>query len=306
MNKGLVTRSTGLWYDVLGEDGRTYEARLRGKHKLKDIKITNPIAVGDYITYTFEKDGRVIIEEILDRRNYVIRKSVKKSSQAHIIAANVDQSVLVVTLKQPRTSLGFIDRFLVSCESFEIPAIIIFNKQDLMDEEDRQLQNYIRQVYENLGYKCLFTSAQQEVGIPEIKELLKNRITLFSGHSGVGKSSLINLIAPHLNQKVSTISQFAEKGKHTTTFAEMFQLEKDTFIIDTPGIKELGLVDIEPEEISHYFPEMRKLFGKCKYYNCTHDEEPGCAVRDAVEKGEIAEFRYYNYQSMVFNKDNRN
>ncbi|HYG40844.1 MAG TPA: ribosome small subunit-dependent GTPase A [Cytophagales bacterium] len=305
MVKGIVTKSTGSWYEVLGEDGKTYSARLRGKHKIKDIKLTNPIAVGDQVVCNYENDGRMAIDEIVERTNYVIRKSVKKSSQGHIIAANVDQSVLVVTLKYPRTSLGFIDRFLVSCESFRIPAIIVFNKQDIMNEEDKVLQNYLKNIYEKLGYKCLFTSIQTQTGISELNDILEGKTTLFSGHSGVGKSSIINLIAPELDQKVNTISDFAEKGKHTTTFAEMFKIRPDTFIIDTPGIKELGLIEIEPEEISHYFPEMRELLNECKYHNCTHTNEPGCAVKKAVENEEIAEFRYHNYQSMFFNEDNR-
>lgn len=305
MIKGIVTKSTGSWYDVMGEDGKTYSARLRGKHKLKEIKLTNPVSVGDQVICEYENDGRLVIDEIIERTNYVIRKSVKKSSQAHIIAANVDQSVLVVTLKYPRTSLGFIDRFLVSCESFRIPAIIVFNKQDIMNDEDKELQNYLKNIYEQLGYQCLFTSSEDKTGIKELEKLLEGKTTLFSGHSGVGKSSIINLIAPELSQKVNAISNFAEKGKHTTTFAEMFKIGPHTFIIDTPGIKELGLIDIEPEEISHYFPEMRELLNKCKYNNCTHMNEPGCAVKEAVEQGAIAEFRYYNYQGMVLNEDNR-
>lgn len=305
MLKGIVTKSTGSWYDVLGEDGKTYSARLKGKHKLKDIKLTNPIAVGDQVICDYENDGRMVIDEIGERNNYVIRKSVKKSSQAHIIAANVDQSVLVVTLKYPRTSLGFIDRFLVSCESFRIPSIIVFNKQDIMNKEDKELQDYLKNIYEKLGYQCIFTSTVQKTGIDELNKLLQGKTTLFSGHSGVGKSTIMNLIAPELNQKIGEVSDFAEKGKHTTTFAEMFKTGPDTFIIDTPGIKELGLVDMEPEEISHYFPEMRDLLNECKYHNCTHMNEPGCKVKEAVEKGEIAEFRYYNYQGMVLNEDNR-
>jgi ribosome biogenesis GTPase len=305
MIKGVVAKSTGSWYDVWGDDGKIYNARLKGKHKLKDIKLTNPIAVGDRVVCEFENDGRLVIDEIIERENYVIRKSVKKSSQAHMIAANVDQSILVVTLKYPRTSMGFIDRFLVSCESFRIPAIILFNKQDIMTVEDKAIQNYLISVYEPLGYQCLLTSAEHMEGIDQLKELLYGKTSLFSGHSGVGKSSIINIIAPELNQKVSAISDFAEKGKHTTTFAEMFRIGEDTFIIDTPGIKELGLIDMEPWEISHYFPEMRDLLNTCKYNNCTHINEPGCSVKKAVEEEKIAQFRYNNYVSMVLNEDNR-
>jgi ribosome biogenesis GTPase / thiamine phosphate phosphatase len=305
MVKGVVAKSTGSWYDVWGDDGEIYSARLKGKHKLKDIKLTNPIAVGDRVVCDFENDGRLVIDEIVERENYVVRKSVKKSSQAHMIAANVDQSILVVTLKYPRTSMGFIDRFLVSCESFRIPAIIIFNKQDIMNAEDQAIQNYLVNVYEPLGYQCLLTSVEQNIGIDELASLLEGKTSLFSGHSGVGKSSIINLIAPQLNRKVNAISDFAEKGKHTTTFAEMFKLTDDTFIIDTPGIKELGLIDMEPEEISHYFPEMRDLLNTCKYHNCTHINEPGCAIKKAVEEEKIAQFRYTNYVSMVLNEDNR-
>jgi ribosome biogenesis GTPase / thiamine phosphate phosphatase len=305
MVKGVVSKSTGSWYDVWGDDGKTYSARLKGKHKLKESKLTNPISVGDRVICEFENDGRLVIDEIEERQNYVIRKAVKKSSQGHIIAANVDQSALVVTLKYPRTSMGFIDRFLVSCESFRIPAIIIFNKQDIMGDDDTIVQNYLKKTYESLGYTCLFTSAEQNIGIEQLHSLLENKTTLFSGHSGVGKSSIINLIAPELRQKVSAISDFAKKGKHTTTFAEMFKIGPKTFIIDTPGIKELGLLDMEPEEIGHYFPEMRELLNACKYHNCTHVNEPGCAVKKAVENEEIAEFRYHNYLSMVLNEDNR-
>lgn len=305
--QGMVMRSTGSWYEVRNAEKITYRCRLRGKFKIKGMKVTNPITVGDQVAYIVENEEEKIgiITDILPRENYIIRKSVHKTAHGHLIAANIDQAILIVTLAFPRTSLGFIDRFLVSAESFRIPARLVFNKQDLLDESAHEYLAYLRQVYRVLGYDSIVTSALNGEGIDEFRALLKNKKSLVSGHSGVGKSTLVNCIAPHLNLRTSEVSTFANKGVHTTTFSEMFEVEPDTLIIDTPGIKELGLMDIEKEELSHFFPEMRALFGKCKYYNCLHVHEPQCAVIEAVKEGKIAIDRYDSYLSMMEDYDNR-
>jgi ribosome biogenesis GTPase len=246
-----------------------------------------------------------IITHILPRENYIIRKSVHKTAFGHIIAANLDQAILLVTLAFPRTSLGFIDRFLVTAESFRIPVVLVFNKIDILDENALQYQQMIARLYESIGYKCLFTSVLKGEGIEAFKNELEQKKSLLAGHSGVGKSSLVNTIAPGLQLRTSEVSTFANKGVHTTTFAEMFEIAEDTFIIDTPGIKELGLIDLEKEELSHYFPEMRDKLGQCRFYNCTHVHEPGCAIMDALGEGEIAESRYASYLSMLDDYDNR-
>ncbi|MDQ1088410.1 MULTISPECIES: ribosome small subunit-dependent GTPase A [unclassified Siphonobacter] len=305
--KGIVIRSTGSWYDVRDEEGHVWQARLKGKFKLKGLKTSNPLAVGDRVRMDIENENEntAIINEIEDRDNYIARASVHKTSQAHLLAANVDQAVLIVTLDFPRTSLGFIDRFLVSAESFRIPVLIVFNKQDIFDEEGRDQHQPIMDMYANLGYGTLRTSALTGEGIEELKALLKDKVSLISGHSGVGKSTLVNTIAPDLDLRTSEVSTFANKGVHTTTFAEMFELESGTYLIDTPGIKELGLIDMAPSEISHYFPEMRELLNECKYHNCLHVNEPACAVRDAVEAETIALSRYHSYLGMLQGDDNR-
>ena len=304
---GLVLKSTGSWYSVLAEDNRVYHCRVRGKLRIKGMKTTNPVAVGDQVHLSADKEnpGQAVIQEVSPRTNYIVRQSVKKSAQAHIIAANIDQALLVVTLVYPRTSLGFIDRFLVTAESFRIPQVLVFNKTDLLSEEGVALQKDIMAIYENIGIQCLETSALTGKNINDVKNLLSNKKTLFSGHSGVGKSTIANLVAPHITQKTSEISDFAEKGVHTTTFAEMFQLDASTFLIDTPGIKELGLVEIESFELADYFPEMRELRNECKFNNCLHVQEPGCAIKKALEKGEIEESRYHSYVSMLYGEDNR-
>lgn len=305
--KGLVLKSTGSWYDVLGEDDYTYTCRTRGKLRLQGFKTTNPVAVGDRVSFYLDEEvkGQGIIDEILPRENYIIRKSIKLKSQGHIIASNIDQAILIVTLAYPRTSLGFIDRFLVTAESFRIPQVLVFNKKDLLDEEGYQLLDQVKAIYENIGIPCLTVSALEETGIEDVRQLLTGKKSLISGHSGVGKSTLINKIAPEINQKTGEVSGYAEKGIHTTTFAEMFRIGEDTFIIDTPGIKELGIIDIEKEELSDYFPEMRALQSECKFHNCTHIHEPKCAVQDAVDNGEIAESRYMSYVSILEGDDNR-
>ncbi|MGB3589437.1 MAG: ribosome small subunit-dependent GTPase A [Tunicatimonas sp.] len=303
--KGLVMKSTGSWYSVLADNGQTYPSRLRGKFKIKGLKVTNPVAVGDSVTIAEEGDeeNTAVITEILPRENYIIRKSTRKAHHGHILAANIDQAILIVTLVFPRTSLGFIDRFLVSAESFRIPALLVFNKSDVLDEDQQELQAAIMDLYEQIGYRCLSISALNAEDVNRLNKHLNNKVSLFSGHSGVGKSTILNQIHPDIQQKTSEVSTFANKGVHTTTYAEMFRIEDQTFVIDTPGIKELGLMDINEGELRDYFPEMRALLGECKFYDCTHVHEPGCAVRDAVEADNISESRYYSYLSMLEDDD---
>jgi ribosome biogenesis GTPase / thiamine phosphate phosphatase len=302
--KGLVMRSTGSWYEVLSE-GKVMACRVRGKIRLEGIKETNPIAVGDHVAFDYE-NGDGIIHEILPRKNHIVRQSVKKTGHNHVIAANIDQAIVVATLILPRTSLGFIDRFLVSAESFRIPQVIVFNKKDLLDDRTLAEQKNLIELYTNIGVTCLEISALLENDQRELQQLLKGKVSLLAGHSGVGKSTLLNKIAPSVEQKTSAISEFSEKGTHTTTFAEMFQLASDTFIIDTPGIKEFGLSDMGQEELSDYFPEMRERRLNCKFgSSCIHVNEPKCAILDAVKSGEIALSRYESYFSMVMGEDNR-
>ncbi len=306
--QGLVIRSTGSWYDVRREDTQqTVRCRLRGKFKLKELKVSNPIAVGDWVEWRMEDEVENVgvITDILPRENYIVRKSVHKTAHGHLIAANIDQALLIVTLAYPRTSMGFIDRFLVSAESFRIPTQIIFNKADLLNEDDQELIAALKSIYEPLGYPCHLVSALEKQGIQSVEALLYQKKSLISGHSGVGKSTLINQLSPDLNLRTSEISNFANKGVHTTTFAEMFEISSNTFIIDTPGIKELGLLAIKAEELGHYFPEMRSLIGACKFHNCIHTNEPKCAVKEAVEAGEISFSRYESYLSMLEDSDNR-
>lgn len=302
--KGLVVKSTGSWYRVRRENGQEVDARLRGKQKLDDKKITNPIAVGDQVT--LEQVGNEwMIHEIPLRNNYIIRQSPQKKHHAHLIAANIDQAMMIATLKLPRTSLGFIDRFLVTLEAFRIPGIIIFNKTDLLGEEEKGNVGYLCFLYEKkIGYKSMMTSFAEE-GVDQLRGLFKDKITLISGHSGVGKSTLINMLVPNAGQKISKVSSFANKGVHTTTFAEMFFLDDKSAIIDTPGIKELGLAEIESEELAHYFPEMRKFLGACKFHNCLHVNEPECVIKEALKSGEISIERYTSYLSMLEGEDNR-
>ncbi len=300
--KGLVIKSTGSWYSVKGVDDLYYECRIKGKLRLKGLRTTNPVAVGDIVS--FERDPHVITQ-IEPRRNYIIRQAVKKSSHGHILASNLDQVVLIATLVYPKTSLGFIDRFLVSAEGFRIPQVIVFNKQDILDDELLEYQDQLIDMYSKVGVICLKTSAEKDSDFTEFKDLLAGKATLIAGHSGVGKSTLLNKLDPEIQQKTAEVSDFAMKGVHTTTFAEMFFLDKDTKIIDTPGIKELGLIDMEDVEVSDYFPEMREIRNDCKFSNCLHFQEPGCAIIAAVEAGKISILRYESYLSMVFGEDNR-
>jgi ribosome biogenesis GTPase / thiamine phosphate phosphatase len=302
--KGLVMRSTGSFYEVLAEDGTKYTCRIRGKIRLEGIKETNPIAVGDRVVFDIENNGG-IIKEILQRENHILRQSIKKTGHSHVLAANVDQVLLVVTLAFPRTSLGFIDRFLVSAESFRIPQVIVFNKKDLLDLESAQEVADLTQLYESIGVTCFSTSAKQN-DLDEIRRVLQNKTTLIAGHSGVGKSTLLNNLSPAIKQAIGEVSTFSSKGIHTTTFAEMFPLDEHSFVIDTPGVKELGLVDMNSQELSDYFPEMRDLRLSCKFgARCIHINEPHCAILNAVENGSIAVSRYNSYVSMVLNEDNR-
>ena len=303
--KGTVIKSTGSWYEVRTPDGQTLFGRLKGKFKLEGKKITNPIAVGDKVELAAEEKGDQtwVIEKILPRENYIVRKAIKKTEHSHILAANVDQVVLMATLTHPRTSLGFVDRVLITAETYRIPTTIIWNKSDLLKERDHhKVVGYLK-LYEKIGYTSRLICAQDAADAKSLLPDLNKKISLVVGHSGVGKSTLLNQIIPGLNQKIAKVSSFAKKGVHTTTFAEMFPLNNHSFIIDTPGIKELGLSEIYDEELSHYFPEMRALFGKCKFHNCTHIHEPKCAVFDAVKNGEISESRYLSYLSMFKEED---
>jgi ribosome biogenesis GTPase / thiamine phosphate phosphatase len=302
--KGKVMRSTGSFYEVLAEDGKTYTSRVRGKFRLEESKETNPVAVGDQVWLEFDHEFATI-SEILPRENHILRKSTKKTAHSHVLAANVDQVLLVVTLAFPRTSLGFIDRFLVSAESFRIPQVIVFNKKDLLDAESLEYVLELSKMYSAIDVTCFSVSALDN-DLEEVKRVLNGKTTLVAGHSGVGKSTLLNKISPELNQSTGEVSDFSSKGKHTTTFAEMFRLNDTTFVIDTPGVKELGLVDMSQQELSDYFPEMRDRRLACKFgARCIHLNEPKCAIIDAVETGEIASSRYDSYLSMLLGEDNR-
>jgi ribosome biogenesis GTPase len=304
--RGRVIKSTGSWYEVKTDDGLLFQSRLRGKFKQEGMKINNPIAVGDWVLIDEEGEkGSAVIKEIEPRQNYIIRKSTRKSAFSHILASNLDQTILVATLSFPRTSLGFIDRFLVSAESFRIPSILVLNKTDLMDEESMVHALELKALYESIGYPTFLISVLENQGLEEVRAYIKGKTSLISGHSGVGKSSLLNALIPDLELKTGVVSKFANKGTHTTTFAQMFEMDDESSIIDTPGIKELGLVEMEQEEISDYLPEMRAYLGECKFHNCLHVNEPNCAVLEAFVTGEIADSRYMSYISMLEDSDNR-
>jgi ribosome biogenesis GTPase len=299
--KALVYKSTGSWYTLKDETGRFWNGRTKGVLKLDDITSTNPVAVGDWVECEVENEERssVIIGSILERHNYINRQSPRHKHQHHIVAANLDQSMLVATLKEPRTSQGFIDRFLVASEMYHVQPVIVFNKADLYKNKELDKYEAWKQMYEKVGYKVLLASAEKNDGIDALKDLLKNKITLLSGHSGVGKSSMLNMLMPGMNRKVQDVSGWSGKGQHTTTFAEMFDLPEGGRIIDTPGMREFGLVDIEKQEVSHYFPEMRDRLNGCQFNNCLHVNEPGCAVKEAVNSGEIDEDRYVSYLGIM-------
>ncbi len=308
MNSKIATvyRSTGSWYLVKVADGTFTEARIKGVFRTKGIRTTNPVAVGDKVKINIDENNNGMITDIIPRNNYIIRKSVNLSKESHIIASNIDLCVLVSTISNPVTLPGFIDRFSVTTQAYGIPLLIVFNKIDIYDKEDEaKLDNYFS-VYEKAGCSCFKTSAINGVGIPELKERLINKVTLFAGNSGSGKSSLINALDPDIDLKVGEISETHLKGKHTTTFAEMFDLGSHSQIIDTPGIKSFGLIDFEKDELAMYFPEMLSLLKQCKYHNCRHINEPDCAVIKAVGSGKISELRYQSYLSMYNNDDQEN
>ncbi|MDF2449832.1 MAG: ribosome small subunit-dependent GTPase [Bacteroidota bacterium] len=296
---GLVVKSTGSWYAVRLESGEVIECRLKGKIRLDDRKTTNPVAVGDCVEISRDKDGSNQIIQIQSRKNYIIRKSINLSKQAHIIASNLDQAILVATLVAPRTSLGFIDRFLVTAEAYDIPAKLVFNKKDLLDNDMLALQNDVMKLYTDIGYDCYAVSSFDKNDIEIIKKVLQGKTTLIAGHSGVGKSTLVNAIDTNLDLKTGDISSAHLKGMHTTTFAELFPLSFGGNIIDSPGIKELGLVEMKKEEVAHYFPEMAARMNDCKFNNCLHVNEPGCAVVKAVDSGDISSERYQSYLGIL-------
>jgi len=299
---GIVTKSTGSWYDVRNEQGEVVQCRLRGQFRIKGIKNTNPVVVGDRVTYEMENDGTGLISKIETRRNYIERKSTNLSKIRHLIAANIDTAFLLVTLKEPRTSLGFIDRFLVAAEGFRIPVCLVFNKMDLYNEAEVEMVQELHELYGRIGYDTLCTSVISGQGLDELRTKASGKVSLFSGHSGTGKSALISQIDPSLSLRVGDISSRHLKGKHTTTFAEMFPFAGG-YLMDTPGIKEFGLIEYSKEEIRDYFPEIRKYNNCCKFDDCTHLHEPGCAVQQAVEEGEIAESRYLNYLAILLDDD---
>lgn len=296
-----VYKSTGSWYIVQDENGKAFNARIKGKFKIDSITSTNPVAVGDIVLADMENEleNTVTITDIATRKNYITRSSPHNRHQHHIIASNLDQSLLFATLKEPKTSLGFIDRFLITSEAYHVSSILVFNKSDLYKEKELLRYNEIKEIYEAIGYKVLLMSIEKNIGVEEVKNLLKDKTTLLSGHSGVGKSSFINIIFPDLRLKTQDVSGWSGKGLHTTTFAEMFNLSFGGRLIDTPGIRELGLVDIPKHELSHYFPEMRALINQCHFNNCMHINEPDCAVKDAVNLGRVHPDRYYSYLNIL-------
>ena len=294
--QATVYRSTGSWYILKNSEGEMLNARLKGKLKIEGITSTNPIAVGDIVEIDEDAvEGSLVISKIYDRKNYINRVSPHNKNLHHIVAANLDQSLLFATLKDPKTSFGFIDRFLITSEAYRIPAIIVFNKADLYKEKEQEKFELAKKNYEAIGYKIMLMSIEKNIGTEAVKDLLKDKITLLSGHSGVGKSTFINYVFPDLSLKTLAVSDWSGKGMHTTTFAEMFDLPFGGSIIDTPGIRELGLVDVSKNELAQYFPEMRAVMNDCKFNNCQHFNEPGCAVKEAINKGVISEERYLSY-----------
>ncbi len=299
--KASIYKSTGSWYVAKAANGKIYNARIKGIFKIEDITSTNPIAVGDEVEMEIEdiQEESAMIDHIYDRRNYVARISPHNKRQHHIIASNLDQSILFATLKEPKTSQGFMDRFLVSCESYHIPAIIVFNKSDLYKKKEMDRFALLKGIYEAIGYTVVLASVQNGEGIDAVKQLLQGKTTLLSGHSGVGKSTFINAVFPGFNLRTQEVSGWSGKGLHTTTFAEMFDLEKGGRIIDTPGVREFGLVDIPKQELSHYFPEMRILINHCQFNNCMHINEKNCGVKDGVNAGTVSEERYISYLTIL-------
>ena len=304
MHTGLVIRNTGSWYTVKTDDGgQLIDCKIKGNFRLKGIRSTNPVAVGDHVTLVPNNEGTAFITEIADRRNYIIRKASNLSKQSHIIAANVDQAMLVVTVNYPQTSTTFIDRFLASAEAYRIPVVLIFNKVDILDDDELRYLDMMINLYETVGYECRSISAERGDGVETVMQLLEGKVTVLSGNSGVGKSTLINRLLPDANLRTSEISDAHNTGMHTTTFSEMLPLPSGGYIIDTPGIKGFGTFNIEPEELSGYFKEIFRFSRDCRFSNCTHTHEPGCAVLKAVEDHYIAASRYQSYLSMLADKE---
>ena len=301
--RGLVIRNTGSWYVVRTDDGQLVDSKIKGSFRLKGIRSTNPVAVGDYVQITCNAEGTAFITEIEERKNYIIRKASNLSKQSHIIAANVDQVLLLITISHPETSTIFIDRFLASAEAYRIPVILTFNKTDCYTEEEKKYMSALMRLYEHIGYDCIACSALQETGMEKISNLLKGKTTLLSGNSGVGKSTLLNTLIPGLNARTAEISSAHDTGMHTTTFSEMFNLPESGCVIDTPGIKGFGTFDFKKEEVGHYFKEIFRESANCKYGDCTHTHEPGCAVRHAIEEGRISQSRYASYLNMLEDPD---
>lgn len=301
--RGLVIKNTGSWYVVQTDDGQLIDSKIKGNFRLKGIRSTNPVAVGDYVQIVMNPEGTAFITDIEDRKNYIIRRASNLSKQSHIIAANVDMAVLVVTVSHPETSTTFIDRFLASAEAYRVPVILVFNKIDCYDEDETRYMEGMINLYTTIGYPCLKISALRGEGLDDLHRMLVGKTTLFSGNSGVGKSTLLNAIVPNLNVRTAELSAAHDTGMHTTTYSEMFALPEGGYIIDTPGIKGFGTFDIEKEEVDHYFREIFKISADCRFSNCTHTHEPGCAVRQAVEEHLISESRYASYLSMLNDKD---
>ncbi len=300
---GLIIKNTGSWYTVKTDDGRIVECKVKGNFRLKGIRSTSPVAVGDYVDIIMNPEGTALISAIDDRKNYIIRKASNLSKQSQIIAANLDQALLIITIKQPETSTTFIDRFLAGAEAYRVPVVLVFNKTDLLNDDERRYQQQMVELYETIGYPCIEISAETGMGIDQLQTLLKQKVTLASGNSGVGKSTLINAIIPHADQRTAEISNAHGTGMHTTTFSEMIELAEGGYLIDTPGIKGFGTFDIEREELTSYFKEIFEFSKDCKFNNCTHTHEPGCAVIQAVENHYISVSRYQSYLNMLEDKD---
>ena len=301
--QGTVIKSSGSVYGVRAIDGSVIDCRVKGNFRLKGIRSTNPVAVGDNVIFDMREDGTAYIVDILERKNYIVRKASNLSKQSHILAANLDLCFLIVTVSHPVTATTFIDRFLASAEAYRVPVVIVFNKTDLYNNAEQEELEYLTALYESIGYRCLHTSAAENKGIEALKEIMQGKTSLFAGNSGVGKSSLVNAISPEIAAKVGEISKTHDTGMHTTTYTEMFEFMPDSYIVDTPGVKGFGTFDMEVEEISHYFVEFFELSKDCRYGNCTHTHEPGCAVLEALERGEIAPSRYQSYLSMLDDKE---
>lgn len=300
---GTVIRSSGSVYGVRAADGTLVDCRVKGNFRLKGIRSTNPVAVGDHVRFDVREDGTAYIVEILERKNYIVRKASNLSKQSHILASNLDLCFLIVTINHPATATTFIDRFLAAAEAYRVPVVLVFNKTDLYNETEREELEYLTALYESIGYRCVHTSATECSGIEELKAIMQGKVSLLAGNSGVGKSSIVNAIAPEIAARVGEISKTHDTGMHTTTYTEMFEFMPGSYIVDTPGVKGFGTYDMEVEEISHYFVEFFELSKECRYGNCTHTHEPGCAVLEALESGRLAPSRYQSYLSMLEDKD---